>query len=208
MNRLVFVGFLFLLAFRAQSQDTTEQVTKFQELAEVRYDKHFDLHYKQQLNLIRRAYPLAVRANEIIDSLEADLQAASGKRAKKKLSKAKKEELKDEFTYLLKDLYKGEGAMLFKLIERETGMTVTEILEKYKGTLYAKSVKATFSLYDHDTSSRFDAEGDDWITELVIQDIENGRIAFDMSLANVTKQDYKDNMKEYRDYRKGLRKRK
>lgn len=188
-------------------QDTT-RVEKHLDLDEVRYDKHFNLHYRQQLNLIQRVYPLAVYAKVIIDSLDAEIEATNGKRAKKKLAKNQKEDLKEDFTFLLKDLYKGEGAMLFKLIHRETDMTVTDILTKYKSSLYAKSVKATFSLYGHDTSSTYDADGDDWITEMVIQDILSGHTPFDWEIKDVSKLDYKQNMKDYREYRRNLRRKK
>lgn len=205
MRQFLLLSCAFFCLNGVFGQDTA-RVEKHLDLKEVRYDKHFDLHYRQQLNLIQRVYPLAVYAKMIIDSLDAEIEAADGRRAKKKLAKNQKEDLKDDFTFLLKDLYKGEGAMLFKLIHRETDMTVTEILTKYKNGLYAKSVKATFSMYGHDTSSTFDADGDDWITELVIQDILSGRTPFNWEIKDVSKQDYKQNMKDYRDYRRNLRK--
>ena len=102
----------------------------------------------------------------------------------------------------------GEGRMLFKLIHRETGLTVTEILAKYRGKLYAKSVQATFSLYGHQTNSKFDANGDDWIAELVLQDIESGRRTIPMNIQGMSKAEYRQNLKDYRDYRKDLRKKK
>ena len=190
---------LFSLGFVFGQTPADSSVSRHQELPAVRYDKHFDLHYKQQLNLIRRTYPLALRAREILDSLDTELENANSKRSQRKLARNTKDELKDEFTYLLKDLYIGEGAMLFKLIERETGMTVVEILEKYKGKIYAKSVQATFALYGHDADSKFDAQGKDWIAETVLQDIESGRLQLNLDVPEVTKEDYKENMKEYRE---------
>lgn len=180
---------------------------RIQELKPVRYDKDFDLHYLQQLNLIRRTYPLALKAKEVIDSLEVELAEEAKKRKQKKITKDRKKELEEELEFLIKDLYVGEGKMLFKLIHRETGMTVTEILSKYRGNLYAKTVQATFSLYGHETNSTFDAEGDDWIAELVLQDIESGRRVIDMNIKGMTKAEYKQNLKEYHDYRRDNRKR-
>lgn len=210
----LFVLFLSLFSFGFAFSQTPEDtnVSRHQELPAVRYDKHFDLHYKQQLNLIRRTYPLALRAKEIIDSLDIELENAKNNRSKRKIARNTKDELKDEFTYLLKDLYIGEGAMLFKLIERETGLTVVDILEKYKGKIYAKSVQATFALYGQDADSKFDAQGKDWVAETVLQDIESGRLQLDLEIKEVTKEDYKENMKEYREdlkeYRKTSRKKK
>jgi hypothetical protein len=188
----------------SQKDDTSVVLT--QELQEIRYVKNFDTYYAGQLNLIRRTYPLALRAKEAIDSLEAELALESKKRKKKKITKSVKNELVDELEFLLKDLYMSEGKMLFKLIHRETGMTVTEILTKYKGKIYAKTIQATFSMYGHKTNSKFDAQGSDWVAEMVLQDIEAGRRTIDMRVQGLTKDQYKKNLKVYKEYRKGLRK--
>lgn len=198
---LVFGGLHFAYA---QDEDTT--VSKTQDLMAVRYDRNFDLHYAQKLNQIRRTYPLALRAKEVIDSLDIELEGIDKKRKRKKISKKRKKQLEEELQYLIKDLYVSEGKMLFKLIHRETGMTVTEILAKYRGKVYSKTIKATFSLYGHNTSSKFDAEGDDWLAEMILRDIEAGHRLIDMNIQVVDKAKYKQNMKDYRDYRKTRRK--
>lgn len=208
MNRIGLLIVLTFYSFMGFTQEEDTSVVLTQDLQEIRYDKDFDLHYAQQLNLIRRTYPLALRAKEVIDSLDAELALESKRRKKKKITKSIKNELEEELEFLVKDLYMGEGKMLFKLIHRETGMTVTDLLAKYKGKFYAKTVQATFSLYGHATNSTFDAEGDDWIAELVLQDIESGRRTIDMRIQGMTKEEYKQNLKDYKEYRKGLRKRK
>ncbi len=197
-----------LIGFSGFSQEDDSTVMLTQDLKEIRYDKDFNLHYAQQLNLIRRTYPLALKAKEVIDSLDAEIAQETKRRKQKKIARSTKKELEEELEFLIKDLYMGEGKMLFKLIHRETGMTVTEILAKYKGSVYAKTVQATFSMYGHKTNSTFDAEGDDWVAELVLQDIEAGRRTIDMRIQGMTKEQYKQNLKDYREYRKGLRKNK
>jgi hypothetical protein len=207
MRRLFFILFLLCISrFGSAQQDSN--VTFTQDLMAVHYTENFDLLYSQQLNLIRRTYPLALHAKEIIDSLEFELHGVEKKRLKKKIAKARKKELEEELEYLIKDLYVGEGKMLFKLIDREIGMTVTDILEKYRGPMYAKTIKTTFSLYGHNTSSTFDASGEDWMAELVLQDIEAGRRTIDMRIDGLTKEEYRQNMKDYRSHRKKMRKKK
>ena len=102
--------------------------------------------------------------------------------------------------------------MLMKLIHRETGMTVDQIITKYKSKSRANVVRATFARYGHNTRSKYYPNGDDWITELVLQDIEDGKIQFDTKVKTVSKAQYKQGMKDYRqgikDYRKGKRERK
>lgn len=206
MNRLVIFVIVLLVNFPAFTQEEDTSVVLTKELQPVRYDKDFDLHYQQQLNLIRRTYPLALKAKEVIDSLETELAGETKRRKQKKIAKDYKKDLEEELEFLIKDLYMGEGRMLFKLIHRETGMTVTEILSKYRGSVYAKAVEVTFSMYGHETDATFDAEGEDWIAELVLQDIEAGRRHIDMRVKGMTKAEYKQNLKDYRKYRRELRK--
>lgn len=207
MRFLLFSIVLFCGHLVLSQEDT---VMRTQNIPAVRYDKKFDLHYRQALNRIRRTYPLAIYAQTVLDSLDTELASVTKKRKQKKLAKSRKKDLEEELEYLIKDLYVDEGAMLFKLIHRQTDMTVTEILEKYRGKVYAKSVQATFAMWGHDTQSRFDAEGEDWIAELVIQDIEAGRIKVDLSVTPMSKEEFKEGMKQYRkthrEYRRSKRK--
>lgn len=200
---LFYIIFSLTLA-NCQEADTT--VVKELDLTAVRYDKNFDLHYKQSLSQMKRTYPLAVRAKEILEELDEDRGNAKNRRSKNKLTKERKEELKDEFTFLLKDLYNSEGVMLFKLIHRETGLTVKEIMDKYNGKLSSNTATLIFRLYGHDTDIKYDPTGEDWVTELVIQDIIDGNIAFDMTIHTLTKEEFKESMSEYRSDLKQYRK--
>lgn len=206
MSRIGILPFIVFFCFTSFSQEEDTSVMLTQELQEIRYVKNFDSQYARELNLIRRTYPLALRAKEVIDSLDMELAEESKRRKQKKIKRSTKKELEEELEFLIKDLYMGEGRMLFKLIHRETGMTVTEILSKYKGKIYAKTVQATFSMYGHKTNSTFDADGDDWVAELVLQDIEAGRRTIDMRINGLTRAQYRQNLKDYRDYQKEHRK--
>jgi hypothetical protein len=206
MSRIGILPFIVFFYFTSFSQEEDTSVMLTQELQEIRYVKNFDSQYARELNLIRRTYPLALRAKEVIDSLDMELAEESKRRKQKKIKRSTKKELEEELEFLIKDLYMGEGRMLFKLIHRETGMTVTEILSKYKGKIYAKTVQATFSMYGHKTNSTFDADGDDWVAELVLQDIEAGRRTIDMRINGLTRAQYRQNLKDYRDYQKEHRK--
>lgn len=170
--------------------------------------RNFNHKYQQKLWQVKRAYPLALEAKRIIDSLDAELALVEKKRKQKKVTKSATKEVKDEFTFILKDLYIVEGEMLMKLIHRETGMTVDEIISTYKGKATANVSRATFALYGHNTRDKFYPKGEDWITEIVLQDIESGKIKFDLAVKPVTKAEFKEGMKDYRQGVRNERKRK
>lgn len=184
----------------------TASVTKEQEIAEMHVDKNFDSKYKRQLRLLKRTYPMALKAKSLIDEYEADLAEISKKRLQKKYGRNAHSDLKDEFVYNIRDLYTSEGDLLMKLVYRETGMTVNEIIKKYRGGIQNSIYTGMAKLWGHDLNSTYDAYGDDWITEVVINDIETGKISFDREMKRLDKDGYKDSMTEYRQEAKKSRK--
>lgn len=171
---------------------------KSQELDSVIIDPNFKLHYAQSLNLVKRVYPIALEAKRIVDSLDAELELIEKNRKKKAYSRKMQSNLEDQFTYLIKDLYVSEGKMMMKLIHRETGMTVDEIIRKYRGNFRAGVAKSTLAVFGHDSAIEFDAKGKDWITDLVVHDIETGKVKIDLTLREMNKEQYKQGMKDYR----------
>ncbi len=195
---------LLCLGVRAQEVDTLKQ----QQLLEVRIDENFDANYRQRLRQLRRTYPMALHAKSMIEEYEKELAKIEKRRKKKKYGKTAHKDLKEEFTFNIKDLYVGEGELLLRLIHRETGMTVSEIIKKYRGNGQNAIYGTMAKLWGHDLKSQYDPKGDDWITELIIYDIEHGHIPFDKEMKHVDKQAFKTGMKEYRTNKKNYKKQK
>lgn len=190
---------LILMSFSSciLSQETAS-VAKEQQIVEMHVDKDFNSKYKRQLKLLKRTYPMALKAKSLIDEYEADLVVISKKRKQKKYGRNAHEDLKDEFIYNIRDLYTSEGDLLMKLVYRETGMTVNEIIKKYRGGVQNSIYTGMAKLWGHDLNSTYDAHGEDWITEVVINDIETGKIFFDKEMKKLDKAGYKESMSEYR----------
>src|SRR5690554_4304661 len=81
----------------------------------------FKTQYRNALRRVRRVYPLALEAARVIDSLDNELEGINKNRKQNKLMRQTYKSLKDDFKFLLKDLYVSEGIVLTKLIYRETG---------------------------------------------------------------------------------------
>lgn len=180
----------------------TASIEKQQQIIEMRVDKNFNAKYKNQLRLLKRTYPMALKAKSLIDDYEADLAELNKKRQKKKYGKEAHTELKDEFVFNIRDLYTTEGDLLMKLVYRETGLTVNEIIKKYRGGFQNTFYSGIAKLWGQNLNSKYDPAGDDWITEVVIQDIESGRISFNKEIKKMDKADYKESMADYRQGKK------
>lgn len=185
---------------------TTDTIAKTQELMEVRVDKNFDRKYRIRLKQLKKTYPMALKAKEMIMEYEKDLATIDKKRKKKKYGKAAHASLKQEFTFNIKDLYVSEGDLLLRLIHRETGMTVSEIIKKYRGKTQNTIYEGMAKLWGHNLDVKYDPQGEDWITELIIKDIQDGYIPFDSEMVRLSKTDYKKSMKEYRKSKRTNRK--
>lgn len=197
MSRIIIPLILLSFSNLIFGQETAS-VTKEQEIVEMHVDKDFNTKYKRQLRLLKRTYPMALKAKSLIDEYETDLATISKKRMQKKYGKNAHEDLKDEFIYNIRDLYTSEGALLMKLVHRETGMTVNEIIKKYRGGVQNSIYTGMAKIWGHDLNATYDVHGDDWITEVVINDIETGKISFDKEMKKLDKAGYKESMEEYR----------
>ena len=205
MNRFIISTILILLCYTAIGQEDLA-VVREQQIVEMKVDRFYNQKYQTQLRKLRRTYPMALKAKELIDKYEIELADLNKKRKKKKYSKKAHKKLKDEFTYNIRDLYSGEGKLLMKLVHRETGMTVNEIINNYRSGFQSSVYGGVAFLWGQDLNVEYDPNGEDWITEIVIQDIIVGNVSFDKSMRKMDRSAYKDSMKEYRKNKKDSRK--
>lgn len=193
-------SFLLILLFvgvhsvgKTQTPDTIT-VIRFNEV-NVYKDKYA---YKRELARVRHIYPYALQAAALLKQLDAELAQIESKRKKRKYSKKAGDELKGDYTYVIKDLYQSEGVLLMKLIHRETGMTVSEIIQKYKGKFSSKFLDQLSKIWGQDMDVKYDPIKKDWLTEQIILEIQKEMVAFDPTPVMVDKETYKKNMVTYR----------
>lgn len=183
----------FQLTGITQTPDTIT-VIRFDEIT-IYKDK---FAYKREVERVRHIYPYALQAVALLKQLDIELAQIESKRKKRKYSKKAGDELKGEYTYVIKDLYRSEGVLLMKLIHRETGMTVSQILKKYKGKFSSKFLDQLSKIWGQDMDVKYDPLVTDWLTEQIILEIQKEIIAFDPTPVLVDKETYKKNMERYR----------
>jgi hypothetical protein len=193
-----------LFSSKGQVKDTSK--IKIQYLEEIKIDKDFEKKYRQSLRRIRKVYPLALYAAKKIKEMDAEIEQAESKRKKKKVAKEENKQLKDDFYFVIRDMYIEEGKLLMKLIHRETGMTVRQIIKKYRSGFKAELNDNLGKLWEQDLDATYDPKGDDWIIEKVIQDIKNEKVIIDFTPKILTKEEYKASKKEYKINKKEAKK--
>lgn len=192
-------------AFLLRAQDTVYIVRKTETLEEVVVRRN-NSAYVRELERVRKIYPYALQVADILDEYDKELGLINTKRKKKKFSKQAHHQLKEDYNYVIRDLYHSEGILLMKLIHRETGLTVKEIIARYRGKFNAGIYDKLAGIWDQDLNIKYDPEGADQLTESIVKEIEEELVEFDNTPKMVSKEEYKVNMKEYRQEVKSYKK--
>jgi len=204
----ILILLLFLLATLYSSFGLSQEIRdeKVKHFKEIVLRKDFKSLYEKQLCRVRRVYPLALEAAKMIENLDEELDDQESKRGKRKITKKYNKEIKSEYLFVIKDLYIEEGKLLMKLIYRETGLTVEEIISKYKSRFSSKMYNQLGKIWDQNLDVKYDPQGEDIITEIVIMDIKNNVVTFDTTPRHLSKEEYKEEIKEYRVNKRAARK--
>lgn len=202
MKRFLIISFLFF-GFTATAQfvgvpDQLDSLKMYESDPVPIYSKDYMRKYNHYKRLILKVYPYALYASDVLYQLEADSEELIKKRKKKKFYKSAYKELKTDFKYVFLELYTSEGRMLMKLVHRETGMTVYEIAETYRGKKNATVFNVMGKMWDQDVKIKWEPMGQDKVGEHVIQDIEAGTIQFNGDVVKIDKAQYKHNKREHK----------
>ena len=140
-------------------------------LPKMRFNNIHELRkYRWIRRKIYKVYPFAKLAGDNLEELEARLNRMKTKRQRKRYIKVIQRWIKKEFEPQLKDLTQSEGRFLSKLVYRQTGQTVYEILKKYKSGWTAWWYQRMAKLYHVDLKVKFDPKNnkeDYWIEDIL-----------------------------------------
>lgn len=132
--------------------------------------------YRRLVYNLKKVYPYAIMARNMLMSMEADVAKIKGKKDREKYIKEAEKRLRDEFEEPLKRLTISQGRLLLKLIDRETGRTSYSIVKELRGSFSAFCWQSLARLFGSNLKSSFDAEGDDKYLNRLILMYENGQL--------------------------------
>ncbi|WP_299578235.1 DUF4294 domain-containing protein [uncultured Sunxiuqinia sp.] len=137
-----------------------------------RYEKRY---YRLERK-VKKVYPYATKAAELLDKYEAEYLAAATEKERRKYVKQVEKELFDQYGSELKKLTISEGRILIKLIDRQTGHTSYELIKDLKGGLVAFFWQGVARLFGNDLKEEYDPVIEDLLIEQIILRIEAGVI--------------------------------
>lgn len=177
-SRLLFILLLILIQNKFsfaqnEDQDTIYGIV-FKPVVEVT-DPDFQNKYRRMVYKMRRMYPLAQHAKELFAQYEKDIAELEKKRQIKKYGKTAHDKLMSDFEFIIRDMYVSDGQLLTKLIHRETGMTIFDIVKKYRGGVQATWYQGIGKFFDQNIKTVYDPEKEDWLIEYIAKEIEAGK---------------------------------
>jgi hypothetical protein len=134
--------------------------------------KEYNRDYEILKYNVRKVYPYAVKAAWVYHDVDSVLAGLYSKDAKKKYKELREEQLNKEFKDELTNLTINQGQILVKLIARQTGKSVYEILKTLKGGFKATIWQGVALFWSNNLKNNYDPNGADVDIESIVKEIE------------------------------------
>lgn len=130
--------------------------------------------YWRYINKVKKVYPLAVEARELLKKYEPEYQTLEKQSDRRKLMKKLEKELLAEHKEELKKWSISDGKMLIKLIDRETNRTSYSIIKDFRGGVSAAFWQGIARIFRNNLKAEYDPLGEDRVLEEIVSLIEMG----------------------------------
>ena len=126
---------------------------------------------------VRRTYPYAVLAKERMDQYNAMKAAVSKKKEQRKYLREEEAAIKRDFMEDLKNMTRSQGAILIKLLARQTDTTAYFLLKDFRGNARAMAYQSVARLWGYNLKENYRPQDRDKDIEAIVQMIEQGRLS-------------------------------
>jgi hypothetical protein len=126
-----------------------------------------------QMRYLRIVYPYALRTARLTKKINDDLQKCDSKKERKRYLDECEKVLRSQFEDNLKNLSRKQGQYLIKLIDRETGHTVYDLLKEYRSGWKAFWWNFAGKFFQLDMKEGYDPDGTDKEIENYIVRLED-----------------------------------
>ena len=141
----------------------------------IKQQREANLQKDREIALLRynvyKAYPYALIAANVIKNVDAELAKLPNRKAEKMYLKKVEADLKSKFKGQLENLTMSQGAILVKLINRETGKECYGIIRDLKGGFSAIVWQSVAFVFNNNLRKRYDPINEDKEIEKVVQEI-------------------------------------
>lgn len=127
---------------------------------------------------VRKVYPYAKLANDKLQEYDTILARATNDAERRQLMKQAEQEITDQYTEELEHLTFAQGAILIRLIDRETGSTSYKLVQELRGKVRAFFYQGFARLWGYNLKTEFDPKNDpeDEQIDVIATLLERGQI--------------------------------
>ena len=127
---------------------------------------------------VRKVYPYAKLASTKLKEFDTMLADVSSESERRRMMKQAEKEISDQYTEELKKLTFSQGAILIRLIDRETGNTSYQLVQELRGKLRAFFYQGFARLWGYNLKTEFDPKNnkEDEEIDIIATLLERGQI--------------------------------
>ena len=130
--------------------------------------------YRKLVDAVKKVYPIARIAKAKMAAMEEELCLLPTKNAQKAYIRQVYNQIKEEYTPVLKHMTRTQGKVLLKLIDRETEYTAYEVLKEFRGGFVAGFWQGVSRIFGQNLKSEYDKQNEDRMIEQIVIYYEAG----------------------------------
>lgn len=132
--------------------------------------------YQRLVYNLKKVYPYAIVVRSRLDAINNELEKIKDDGDRKKYLRQVEKDIFGEYEDDVRDMTITQGKLLIKLIDRETMNTSYALIREYRGTFSAFFWQSIARLFGTNLKEEYDPYGEDIIMEIIVQEIETGRL--------------------------------
>jgi len=132
--------------------------------------------YQRLVDNIKKVYPYALMVRRTLGEVNEELKGMETERERKDYMKDMEKKVFAEYEDDMRNMTFTQGKLLIKLIDRETQNTSYDLIRDYRGKFTAAFWQGIARIFGTSLKEEYDAFGEDALIELIIYEIEGGRI--------------------------------
>ncbi len=132
--------------------------------------------YERLILNLKKVYPYALAVRKRLEKVNREMQNIKSEKERKEYIKSVEKDVFAEYEGDMRQMTITQGRLLIKLIDRETQNTSYTLIKDYRGKLNAAFWQGIARIFGTNLKEEYDAYGEDALIELIITEIDAGRL--------------------------------
>jgi hypothetical protein len=132
--------------------------------------------YQRLVYNVKRVYPYSLMVRIRYMEVNRELELLPDDKKRKEYLKQLEKDLLNEFEDDMRRMTITQGRILIKLIDRETSNSSYDLIREYRSVITATFWQGIARIFGSNLKSKYDPDGEDYLIERIIREIEMGRL--------------------------------